>query len=128
MRMLLDKMFGNKKLSLLIPMLIALLVYVLFVFFGIAEDKANMIIMTPIVSGIWFFGMFLMVFIQVKNAICPEWFLNLFEFFATIFFGIYAIIGVVSFVVSGFQNYNYGMCLGFVTYSAIAWAHSKRIK
>ena len=57
---------------------------------------------------------------------CPEWFLNLFELLATIVFGIYAIVGVVSFIVSGFQNFNVGICLGFVVYSAISWAHSKK--
>ena len=59
---------------------------------------------------------------------CPEWFLNLFELLAIIVFGVYAIIGAISFVVSGFQNFNIGICLGFITYSAISWAHSKRTK
>ena len=126
MRKLLDKMFGNKKISLIIPITTALFMYLLFVFFGTAEDKTNMIIMTPVVSVFWFFGVFFIIFIQVKNPSCPEWFLNIFELSATIFFGIYAITGIVSFLFGGFQNFNYGLCLGLVTYSAVSWAHSKR--
>ena len=126
MRKLLDKMFANKKSSLIIPMAIALLMYLLFVFFGTSADKTNLMMVTPIVSVIVFFGIFLVVFIQVKNSMCPEWFLNLFELMATIIFSVYAIIGALSFVISGFQNFNVGICLGFVSYSSISWAHSKR--
>jgi hypothetical protein len=126
MRKILDKMFKNKKLSLIIPTAIALLMYLLFILFGTAEDKTNLMITTPIVSVFGFFGVFLLLFVQVKNPMCPEWFLNLFELLAAILFGIYAIVGVISFVVSGFQNFDEGMCLYLVTYSAISWAHSKR--
>lgn len=128
MRKLLDKMFGSKTLALIIPNVIALLVYLLFVFFGIAEDKTYLMMVTPIVSVICFFGVFLVVFGQARNSMCPEWFLNLFELLATIIFGIYAIIGVVSFIVSGFQNFNVVTCLGCVVYSAISLAHNKRTK
>ena len=126
MRKILDKMFATKKLSLIIPMAIALLIYLLFILFGIAEDKTNLMIITPIVSIVGFFGIFLVLFVQVKNSICPEGFLNLFELMATIIFGIYAIIGALFFVISGFQNFNVGICLGFISYSAVSWAHSKR--
>ena len=126
MRKILDKMFASKKLSLLIPTAFALLMYLLFIVFGTSPDKINLMMATPIVSVIGFFGVFLVVFIQVKNSMCPEWFLNLFELMATIIFSIYAITGALSFVVSGFQNFNVGICLGFVSYSSISWAHSKR--
>ena len=126
MRKILDKLFANKRLSIVIPAGIALLMYLLFILFGKAEDKGNLIITTPIVSVVWFFGIFLVVFAQVKNTMCPEWFLNLFEFLIVILFGIYGIIGASSFIVTGFQNFNIGICAGFVTYSAISWAHSKR--
>ncbi len=126
MRKLLDKMFANKKLSLIIPMAIALLMYLLFVFFGTSADKTDLMIVTPIVSVIYFFAIFLLVFVQVKNPMCPEWFLNFGELLFTIGFGVFALIDGVLFVISGFQNFHIGICLGFVTYSAISWAHSKR--
>ena len=43
MRKILDKMFENKKLAILIPILISALMYVLFIIFGTAEDKINII-------------------------------------------------------------------------------------
>ena len=126
MRRILDKMYENKKLSFIIPMGIALLIYLLFILFGTAQDKVNLIIMTPIASLVWFFGVFLVIFFQVKNPACPEWLLDLFELFATCIFGMGAIVFALSFIVSGFQKFNVGTCLSFVTYSAISWAHSKR--
>lgn len=128
MKKLLDKLLANKKLSIIIPIAIALLMYLLFVLFGVAEGKTYLMIVTPIVSLVCFFGVFLVLFVLVKNPICPEWFLNLFELLVTIIFGIYAIVGVLSFVVSGFQNFNSGICIDLVAYSAISWAHSKRTK
>lgn len=126
MRNILNTLFHNKKLSIGIPILIATVLYLLFVVFGVAEDKINLIITTPIVSIVVFFGVFVMVLVQVKNTLCPAWFLNLFEFLIVVVFGVYTIIGTISFVMSGFQNFTPMLCLGPVTFSAVSWAHSKR--
>lgn len=76
MRKILDKLFQNKKLSIIIPILIAFIMYLLSGFFAEAEDKIDLIITTPICCAVWFFGVFLIIFVQVKNSACPEWFLN----------------------------------------------------
>ena len=128
MRKILDKMFGNRKLSFIVPIAIALLMYLLFALFGKADDKTDLMIVTPIVSIIGFFGIFLVVIIQVKNPMCPEWFLNFGELLFAIGFGSFAVIRIVSFVISGFQNFDIVICLGIVIYSAVSWAHSKRTK
>ena len=126
MRKILDTLFHNKKLSIGIPILIATVLYLLFIMFGMAEDKTNLIITTPIVSIVIFFGVFALVLVQVKNTLCPAWFLNLFEFLIVVVFGVYTIIGTVSFVISGFQNFTPMLCLEPVIFSAVSWAHSKR--
>lgn len=123
---ILDTLFHNKKLSIGIPILIATVLYLLFIVFGMAEDKTNLIITTPIVSIVVFFGVFVMVLVQVKNTLCPAWFLNLFEFLIIVVFGVYTIIGTVSFVISGFHSFTPALCLGPITFSAVSWAHSKR--
>lgn len=128
MRRILDKMFGNKKWCMLIPILIAMLIYLLFILFASTDNKINSMIAFPIISAFWFFGSFLVVYIQVKNTKCPEWFLNLFELIVIIGFGIYAISSIVQFIISGFQNLDYGLGMGLLTYSSVCWAHSKRIK
>jgi len=128
MRKWLDKMFENKKLSIIVPIAIALLMYVLFILFGTADNKTNIMMAIPIVSVFAFFGVFFVVFVQVKNDSCPEWFLNICELLGAIIFGVSAVIETISFIFSGFQNFTIGICLGLVSYSAISWAHSKRTK
>ena len=128
MKKILDKMFGNKKLSIFIPILISALLYLLFIIFGVAEDKMNIIIATPIASVFWFFGAFLVVYVQVKNIRCPEGFLNFCELMATFVFGIYSIADAISVVISGFQSFTPITSAGLLTYASIAWAHSKRTK
>ncbi len=128
MRKILDKMFENKKLAILIPILISALMYLLFIIFGVAEDKINIIIAAPIASVFWFFGVFLVVYLQVKNKRCPEGFLNSVEFAAALFFGIYSIVDAISVVISGFQSFTPITAAGLLTYASIAWAHSKRTK
>ena len=128
MRKLLDRMFAKKKLSFFIPLLVSALLYLLFIMFGVTEDKMNIIIATPIASAFWFFGVFLVVYIQVKNRKCPDAFLNFVEFFATLFFGLYSIVDAISVVISGFQNFTPITSAGLLTYASISWAHSKRIK
>lgn len=126
MRKILDTLFHNKKLSIGIPILIATGLYLLFIVFGMAGDKVNLIIITPIVSVVCFFSVFVLVLIQVKNTLCPEWFLNLFEFLLVVIAGIFTVEQTISFVMSGFQNFTPMLCLGPVIFSAVSWAHSKR--
>lgn len=128
MKRILDKMFFNKKWCILIPILIAMLIYVLFILFANKGNKVDTIIALPIISAVWFFGSFLVVYIQIRNTMCPEWFLNVFEFIVIVGFGVYAISSIVRFLISGFQNLDYGLCMGLLTYSSVCWAHSKRIK
>lgn len=126
MRRLLDKMFERKALAILIPILISAFLYLLFVIFGVAEDKMNVVIATPIASVFWFFGVFLVLLIQVKNKRCPAGFLNCFELVATLLFGICSIVDAVSVVIGGFQRFSPITVVGLLTYAAVAWAHSKR--
>lgn len=128
MRKILDKIFANKKLSILIPILISVLLYLLFIIFGVAENKMSIIIATPIVSAFWFFGSFFVVYIQVKNKMCLEGFLDFVELAATFFFGVSSIFDVISVVASGFQSFTPITAAGVLTYASISWAHSKRTK
>ncbi len=126
MRKILDKMFENTKLSILIPVLISSILYLLFIIFGATDDKKSIIIATPIAAVVWFFGVFLVIYIQVKNEMCPEGFLNFVELMGALIFGIGSIVDVISVVISGFQSFTPLIPAGLLTYSSIAWAHSKR--
>ena len=128
MRKILDKLFENKKLAFWAPIAFVAFIYLLFLLFGTAEDKTSLLTITPIVTVVWLFGSFLVVFVQVKNTRCPEWFLNLFELMAVVMFTVYGFVDTISFIVSGFQNFSPTIGAGIVTYSSISWAHSKREK
>ena len=128
MRKILDKLFENKKLTFWLPIIFATLIYMLFLLFGSSEDKNALIIATPIVTVFWLVGAFLVLFFQVKNPICPEWFLNFFELIFVVIFTVFGFIETISFVISGFQNFNPLICASIITYSSISWAHNKRAK
>ena len=128
MRKILDKMFENKKLAFWLPIIFATLVYLLFLLFGTVEDKNELLIATPVATVFWLFGSFLVVFVQVKNPRCPEWFLNFCELMAVVVFTVSGLIEAISFVISGFQNFSPLICAGIVTYSSISLAHNKRAK
>jgi hypothetical protein len=126
MRDFLDKIFNNKKVTIFIPIIISLLIYILFVIFGTGEDKSNFMFIIPIISIFWYFGVFLVVYIQIKNPLCPEKFLDFFVFIATIFFSIGAVFLTVSALINGMHNFNPVTIPACLTLSSLSWAHSKR--
>jgi hypothetical protein len=128
MRKILDKMFENKKLAFWLPIIFAILLYLLFLLFGKSEYKNEILVSTLIVTVFWFFGSFLVVFFQVKNPRCSEWLLNIAELIATVMFTLVGAKEAISFIISGFQYFNPVICAGIVTYSSISWAHNKRAK
>ena len=128
MRYLLDKLFQNKKLSILVPIALSVLFYLLFLAFGKGEEKTELLITTPIVTVITYFGVFLVLYVQVKNPMCPERFLNFFELLTVVCTALYDVIYAVRFIASGFQKFEIILCFGPVIHSAVSWAHSKRTK
>lgn len=126
MRKLLDTLFSNKKASLVIPPCIALVLYALFLLFNNNLDKSDDILATPIISVIWFVGVFLVLFVQVKNKNCHEWFLNVVLFLAITVFTLLAIFDIVRFFISGFKEFPPFMCAEIITWSSISLAHNKR--
>ena len=128
MRNFLDKIFRNKKVTILVPIIISLLLYFFYVLLGTGEEKNNLLIITPIASLFWYFGVFLVIYIQIKNPMCPEGFLDFFEIMATFFFGIGSVIIVILGLIDGMKNFNPLYIASCLTFSSISWAHSKRLK
>ena len=54
----------NKMDKFFVPISMAIMAYVVFLIFGPAEDKIQLAIITPIVSVIWFFGVFGVIYFQ----------------------------------------------------------------
>lgn len=128
MKILLDSLFKYNKFSIIFPVLMSVAVCLLFAVFGDSADKFKTIASTAVLSVVWYFGVFLVLFVQVKNPSCPEWFLNFLEFLITFLFSAYGLVSTILFLVSRCQNFNIGMCLAIVTYSSAAWIHGKRQK
>ena len=125
MREFLDRIY-NKKATTFIPIIISLLIYILFVFLGTGDEKRNFMFIIPIISIVWYFGVFLVVYIQIKNPLCPEKFLDFFEFVATIFFSIGAVALTIFALINGMQNFNPVTIPAYLTLSSLSWAHSIR--
>ena len=129
MRKILDKLFENKKMARWIPIAFAAVMYLLFVLFGTGEDKWELVAIIPIICVFWYFGVFLIVFMQVKNPMCPEGFLDFAELLFTFCFGAYSIVGALSFMIGGCQSsIALLVCAAMISYSSLSWAHSKRKK
>ena len=124
MKRILDKMFENKKLSLTVSLAAALLMYLLFILFGTADDKGDYMIAMPIISVICFAGVY--VCMRIQTVISCVWLWNFFELFAAVVLPIYSAAYCIAYIADGFQGFNPSCILGFVAYGAIALAHNGR--
>ena len=122
MRKILDKMFENKKLSQTASLAAALLMYLLFILFGTAEDKRSYMVALPVISGILFGGVYVGMRIQKNLSFVLLW--DFVELLAAVAFPIYSTAYGIAFIASGFQSFNPGCILGFVCHGAIALAHN----
>lgn len=126
MKRVLDKMYQNKKITIFMPIIISIILYLLFVLFGSCDEKNSLIIIVPIISIIWYFGSFLVIYVQVKNPMCPKRFLDFFEIILSFMSIFAAIISIVSFFVSGMKDFTPLTTVSYLTCSSISWAHGKR--
>lgn len=120
MRKLLDRLFFRRKLSIILPLATAALFYLLFIVFGEEENKAFLVLATPLLSLLWFWGTFLVLYIQVKNPSCPEWFLNTFEVMTLLAFGSAAVFTGVGFLMNLKEGFSPAICLGMITWSSLS--------
>ena len=100
--------------------------YVVFAIFGDMPDKSSLLITAPIMSVFVFFGFFFVLYIQVKNPMCPEWFLNLAEILVTCIWGISSIVLIITFLLDVKEGFSAAMMGVLCALSSVAFAHSKR--
>lgn len=126
MRKILDFLFKRKVLSAVVPLLCAALVYLVFILFGEGTDKLQVIGIVPMVCSFIFGGMFLMLYIQVKNPLCPDAFLDFGELFFLTFFSLVTIPNIVMFFINVKEGFTVSSLFGFIIWSAISVVHNKR--
>lgn len=126
MRKILDFLFKRKVLSAVVPLLCAALVYLVFILFGEGTDKLQVIGIVPVVCSFIFGGMFLMLYIQVKNPLCPDAFLDFGELFFLTFFSLVTIPNIVMFFINVKEGFTVSSLFGFIIWSAVSVVHNKR--
>ena len=125
MREFLDKIFNNRKATIFIPIIIALLIYILLILFSTGEERNIYAIIVPIISVFCYFGVFFVIYIQIKNPLCPQKFLDFFEVLATIVFSIAAVLFTILGLINDVQNLVF-VILACLAFSSLSWVHSKR--
>lgn len=126
MRKILDFLFKRKVLSAVVPLLCAALVYLVFILFGEGTDKLQVIGIVPVVCSFIFGGMFLILYIQVKNPLCPDAFLDFGELFFLTFFSLVTIPNIVMFFINVKEGFTVSSLFGFIIWSAVSVVHNKR--
>lgn len=125
MRRALNIMFKNKKLAIAVPIFLAAGIYLLSLLLIEGEKQTELAAEAPILSVAWFFGVFFVIYILQKNESCPEWFLNCMKLFVTVLSCGYTLFLMILLCIGGFREFNMGIYPGLITYSAVAWVHSK---
>ncbi|MBO5231670.1 MAG: hypothetical protein J6B88_03505 [Clostridia bacterium] len=118
----------NKKLSVIIPIVSAGIMYILYLIFGVAENKINMLLITPIVSLLAFWGVFLILFIIFKSSLPSAKYKTFIKYFFLICFVFYALFSGVSFIMNVKSGFSPIICICMVSCGAVAFAHKKTQK
>ena len=124
-RRVLDVLHGSKW-ARIIPVLTALAMYVLFLIYGGPEQKLVLVIAAPLMSAIWYAGVYFVLYMQVKNPMCSGKVLDLFMLIPTVLFGLSSISLLMNFLTDLQYGFTMGLMLTLVTWSAISLVHSRR--
>ena len=126
MRNLLDRIFANRRVSVVAPIICAAVFYLLFVLFGQVEDKLNWMWLVPVVSVLWYGGAYFVFWIQIKNPLCSDGFLDFFELVCLFVFGISAVLFSLRFLLNMAGGFVPSLCPGVLTLSVVALVDKKR--
>ena len=126
-RKILDKLFYFKKLSLILPLVLAtvMLAFGTVFFGGMPEDIWLLIIMSVVISAVWFAFVYFLIrlFTRLKN--CPDWYIDVFELLALFGFSVSALLQTIDFI-KDTNSFSTSVCICFISVSAISLAHNKR--
>ncbi len=126
MRSLLDRIFVNRRLSVVAPIIAAAVFYLLFVLFGQVDDKLNWMWSIPVVSVLWYGGAYFVFWIQIKNPLCSDGFLDFFELVCLFVFGFGAVLLALRFLLNIADGFAPSLCPGILSLSVVALVDKKR--
>ncbi len=126
-RKLLDKLFCFKKLSFILPLVIAAVMLALgtAVKGGLPEDIWFFIITSAVISAVWFGFVYFLIRMFTKLKNCPDWYTDIFELLALSGFTLSALLQIIDFI-KDTNSFSSSVCICFISLSAISLAHNKR--
>lgn len=122
----LERIYANKKLTILGPLVLAAAVLLLFLIFGQTPDKMILIQKTLIASVFMYFGTLLVLGIQIFNSMCSPGFMDGSILFLTSFLGLASVFTLVTDLLHLNDGFDPGHAVPFVMLSAIALIQSRR--
>ena len=123
----LDSLLKKTKLNIFIPIGYALTVYAAFLIFGKVENWLSALITAPIIMAIWFFFLFLVLYIKGRDFEFEEKYMTLIEFLSLLISALLTLTLTVFFFITFNYEITLGVAWGAVTWSAIAFYHTKRV-
>lgn len=126
MRNILDHIFSNRRAAIIAPLITAVVMYLLFVLFGQGEDKQALVLAIPVYSALCYGATFVVFWLQVKNPVCPDWFLDFVELMCLAVFGVGAVVFILRFFVNMDTGFAPTLCPCILTWSAVALVEGKR--
>ncbi|MBR5858918.1 MAG: hypothetical protein IKZ05_03255 [Clostridia bacterium] len=125
-RRLLDKLFSAKRLTLYLPLSLALIMLVLGGTLGDPEgDLFLFFLMGAVFSAVWFAFAYSLTRLPARLKNCPDWYMDSFELFLTLAFALSAILQIVKFI-GDFGSFSISVCFALVSLGAVSLAHNKR--
>ncbi len=122
----LERIFANRKLSILGPLGVAAAIVLLYVVFGEAPDKMLLLQKTLIASVFMYFGTLMVLGFQLFNSMCSPRFMDGSILFVTSFLGLGAVFTLVTDLLHRNDGFDPSHAVPFVMLSAIALIQSKR--
>lgn len=116
----------DSKWARIVPVIVAAAMYLLFLIFGSAEMKAELGLLTPFIAFVAYWGIFFVVWVQVRNPMCPAGYLNFCLLLFTFFFTSGSLMIIVPFLADMSNGFSPMCCVGPLAWSALSLAHSKR--
>ena len=116
----------GSKFSVVLPLTLAVFMYLLFVIFGNTVDKNKLLIITPLLSCLTFLGIWLVYWLHTIHQ-GPIWLIKAFEFVGLLIFGIGSVVNSVIYLFRLQDGFSPVICIGLCACSAIAFIHRKQI-
>lgn len=128
LRSFLDKVFEHPYIKIAAVAGIALVCFLLFVLFGESEQKTQMLLSVAVVTPIVFFGVCMVIWIQIKNPMCPSVFLDFVELMFLVVMIIGLITQTISFIIDIRHGYTVSQSVISSALCGLTFIHSKRTR